>query len=149
MVEIREAKLNDVAEWAELRASLWPKETIDEHRHELLAVLASPQSDAIGFVAVDRNGRICGFAEATLRHDYVNGCKTSPAAFLEGIYVQPDDRGDNIGRKLCSAVEAWGRERGCTELASDALLENGDSHRFHAAIGFAETERVVYFRKTL
>jgi hypothetical protein len=27
------------------------------------------------------------------------------------------------------------------------ILPNVDSHAFHAAIGFEETERVVYFKK--
>jgi hypothetical protein len=30
-----------------------------------------------------------------------------------------------------------------------ALLANHDSHAFHATIGFEETERVVFFRKSL
>ena len=53
------------------------------------------------------------------------------------------------GRALVAAVELWTREQGCTELASDALLDNEASHRAHAACGFEETERVVYFRKHL
>jgi aminoglycoside 6'-N-acetyltransferase I len=35
------------------------------------------------------------------------------------------------------------------ELASDALLDNNGSHAMHEALGFTETERVVYFRKAL
>ena len=53
------------------------------------------------------------------------------------------------GRALIAAVEAWTREQGCTELASDALIDNAASHAAHAACGFEETERVVYFRKPL
>jgi aminoglycoside 6'-N-acetyltransferase I len=34
-------------------------------------------------------------------------------------------------------------------MASDALLENTDSHAMHRALGFEEAERVVYFRKLL
>jgi aminoglycoside 6'-N-acetyltransferase I len=36
-----------------------------------------------------------------------------------------------------------------SELASDALIDNVDSHRMHATLGFQETERVVGFRKRL
>jgi aminoglycoside 6'-N-acetyltransferase I len=46
-------------------------------------------------------------------------------------------------------LETWGRTQGCSEFASDALLENSDSHSMHRALGFEETERVVYFRKSL
>jgi aminoglycoside 6'-N-acetyltransferase I len=46
-------------------------------------------------------------------------------------------------------VENWAREGGFTELGSDCGLENLPSQDFHRALGFEETERVVYFRKEL
>jgi aminoglycoside 6'-N-acetyltransferase I len=48
-----------------------------------------------------------------------------------------------------ATVEAWGAASGCRELASDAALNNGASHSLHAALGFEETERVVFFRKPI
>jgi len=92
---------------------------------------------------------VSGFAEASLRRDYVNGCETSPVAFLEGIYVAPQARCQGVGRALDRAVQDWAIQRGCQEYASDALIDNRDSHAFHAALGFEETERVVYFRRRL
>nr|WP_241823604.1 GNAT family N-acetyltransferase [Sphingomonas sp. Sph1(2015)] len=50
------------------------------------------------------------------------------------------------GGALVAAVADWGRAQGCSEFASDAELENVDSHAMHRALGFVETERVVYFR---
>ncbi|MCS0469058.1 N-acetyltransferase, partial [Burkholderia mallei] len=43
----------------------------------------------------------------------------------------------------------WGTARGCAAFASDAPLENAASHALHRALGFDETERVVFFRKPL
>jgi aminoglycoside 6'-N-acetyltransferase I len=48
---------------------------------------------------------------------------------------------------LVAAVERWARQRGCREFASDALIANEASHAVHRALGFEETERVVFFRK--
>ncbi len=84
-----------------------------------------------------------------MRRDYVNGCETSPVLFLEGIYVSPEYRQRGIARLLCEAIANWGREKGCTEFASDVLLENRDSQSFHTALGFDETERVIFYRKLL
>lgn len=42
-----------------------------------------------------------------------------------------------------------GREYGCVELASDALLENTASHAFHGQVGFQEVERLVTFIKPI
>ncbi|WP_018181516.1 aminoglycoside 6'-N-acetyltransferase [Kaistia granuli] len=136
--------------WAELRAELWPNGTAAEHAADIETFLAEiPAGRAqVAFIALDR-GTAIGFAEASLRHDYVNGCKTSPVAFLEGIYVRASHRRSGIGKRLLSAIEDWGRGQGCTEMGSDADLANTQSHDFHAGMGFSETQRVVFFRKPL
>jgi aminoglycoside 6'-N-acetyltransferase I len=100
-------------------------------------------------IASSMEGKTAGFVEAALRMDYVNGCVSSPVVFLEGIYVEPWARRQGAARSLVEAVETWGRTQGCSEFASDALLENSDSHSMHRGLGFEETERVVYFRKSL
>jgi aminoglycoside 6'-N-acetyltransferase I len=110
--------------------------------------IASPQRFA-DFITYSPGGAAVGLAEAELRTDYVNGTTTRPVAFLEGIYVVPEARRQGVAASLVNAVCLWARERGCRELASDALLENERSHAMHRALGFEETERVVFFRKPL
>ena len=66
-----------------------------------------------------------------------------------GVELAGPPRRRGVGRQLNAAVVAWARDCGCREYASDALLDNRASHAFHAALGFAETERVVYFRRVL
>lgn len=70
-------------------------------------------------------------------------------AFLEGICVAPGFRGRGIARSLVAEAERWAAAQGCSEFASDAQLDNVSSHAMHRALGFEETERVVYFRKNL
>lgn len=84
-----------------------------------------------------------------MRSDYVNGCETSPVAFLEGIVVDPSFRRQGVAASLVAAVTDWARNEGLSELASDAEIHNTVSHAMHAALGFEETQRVVYFRKAL
>jgi aminoglycoside 6'-N-acetyltransferase I len=133
--------------WIAMRCALWPEFTAEEHRADATRMLSEPQR-FVNFLAYDEETAV-GFADASLRFDYVNGCGTSPVVFLEGIYVRSESRRKGVARALCAAVEAWGRSNGCVELGSDALVDNEDSHRMHAALGFSETERVVYFRKAL
>lgn len=134
--------------WVALRIALWPDEPADAMTDEIDRFLAAPDQDRAAWLALGESGPI-GFAEAALRRDYVNGCETSPVAFLEGIYVVPQARRRGVGRALDAAVRDWAIRRGCREYASDALVGNHDSHGFHAALGFEETERVVYFRRVL
>lgn len=134
--------------WLDLRMALWPEGSPQDHLDEMASFLEQPER-YVQFVAYGPDREPLGFVEASMRTDYVNGTETSPVAFLEGLYVVSEARCQGIARELVTAVEAWGERIGCSELASDALLENELSHAVHRALGFAETERVVYFRKAL
>jgi aminoglycoside 6'-N-acetyltransferase I len=70
-------------------------------------------------------------------------------AFIEGLYTFPHMRRLGIAGLLMQEAEKWAKAKGCTELASDALIDNHISHITHKALGFKETEHVVYFRKVL
>ena len=134
--------------WLALRQALWAHCTVKQHLSEMSGFVANPQRYG-QFIAYTTSGEPIGFGEASVRSDYVNGTKSSPVAFLEGIYVVPEARCKGIAASLVSALCRWAQSVGCQELASDALLENHISHAVHRALGFAETERVVFFRKTL
>jgi aminoglycoside 6'-N-acetyltransferase I len=134
--------------WIALRHALWPDAMGERLRAEAAAILGRPDR-AIALLARSQAGESLGFAEAILRTDYVNGCDTSPVAFLEGLYVRPDWQLRGVARRLCAAVETWAIRLGCTEFASDTDLANAGAQRAHIAMGFEETERVVYFRKTI
>lgn len=145
---IRAAAAADVDAWLALRAKLWPLTPADEHRTEIAQHLADPARFA-ALLACDESGRAPGFAEAALRADHVNGCETSPVAFLEGIDCEPQARRQGLARALAAAVEGWAVARGCRELPLEALIENNASHDFIRVIGFAPTESVVFFHKEI
>ena len=147
-MNVARATAEDADAWLALRLALWPGDRRDEFAAEISRLLADPR-DTVTFIARDDAGEAVGFVEAALRHDYVNGCETSPVAFLEGIYTVPSRRRQSVARLMVDAVADWGREQGCTEFASDTSIENLASQQMHARLGFAETQRVVYFRKTL
>ena len=134
------------ASWLSLRRALWLQGSADEHLRDMREFVARGHCVLLAF---DDDGAAIGFVEASKRNDYVNGTAGSPVAFLEGLYVLPSHRRRGVCRALVSAVEAWGAAQGCAELASDSLIENGDAHAVHRALGFVETERVVYFCKQL
>jgi aminoglycoside 6'-N-acetyltransferase I len=129
-----------------LRAALWPDGSETEHLAGMADALARGHYVRL---AVATDGSALGFVEASKRTDYVNGTSSSPVAFLEGLYVVPAARRTGIARALVGSVLTWARCEGCGELASDALLDNDTAHLVHRALGFEETERVVYFRRAL
>lgn len=134
--------------WLEMRLALWPDATADDHRGYMAISLAQPER-FLQLMMYDEQRKPIGFIEGSIRGDYVNGTETSPVGFVEGVYVIPSMRRQGIARHLFAAIGDWAHARGCRELASDALLENEASQRAHRALGFRETERVVYFTKKL
>jgi aminoglycoside 6'-N-acetyltransferase I len=138
---VRPAVAADIPAWAAMRSRLWPDEDPAELERELPG-----SAGTLGLVA-EEEGRLIGFAEAAIRN-YAEGA-SGPAAYLEGIWVEPERRRRGVARALLAAVEDWGRAQGIDHLGSDALLDNEVSHRWHAAAGFGEVERLVIFGKPL
>lgn len=134
--------------WLEMRLALWPDATAGEHRDYMVLSLAQPER-YLQLVIYDEHRHPLGFIEGSIRTDYVNGTASSPVGFVEGVYVVPAWRRRGIARQLFAAIGDWSRARGCSELASDALLDNETSQHAHRALGFREAERVVYFVKPL
>lgn len=144
---IKRCTIDDHNGWLPLRVALWPN-CASNNDHVEQTLLSAPERYLV-LIFVNEHDNALGFAEASIRTDYVNGTRSSPVAFLEGLYVTPASRGQGIARKLVADVQKWAQAMGCTELASDALLDNQVSHAMHEALGFTETERVVYFLKPL
>jgi aminoglycoside 6'-N-acetyltransferase I len=138
----------DDADWLSMRLELWPDCPRQQHIEEMAGFLREPNR-FVQFIVRDPRGRGIGFAEASVRTDYVNGTSSSPVAYLEGLYVAPEARGRGVARSLVLAVSEWALAAGCTELASDTQPENLVSQAVHTQLGFIETERAVFFSKSL
>ncbi len=147
MLTVERAATATIGDWAAMRLALWPHATRPELEREAAALLVKTPA-AIAFL-LREGATAIGFAEATVRVDYVNGCSTSPVAFLEGLYVRPEWRRRGAAGLLCRAVETWAAEQGCRELASDTEIDNEISQAMHEALGFTESERVICYHKRL
>ncbi len=133
---------SDHDEWRRMRDALWPGQTAED----MADWLSRP--DATVLVAERHPRGLSGFAEVGAR-SVAEGCLTSPVAYLEGWYVDPDIRRQGVGAALVHAVEAWARRCGYHELASDTGLTNEVSQQAHERLGFVEVERAVQYRKAL
>jgi aminoglycoside 6'-N-acetyltransferase I len=135
-------------EWLHLRSELWPDDSEEDLLLDIEDMLAEPENYVQALFRMS-TGEVTAFVEASVRTDYVNGTTTTPVVFLEGIYVQSAHRGYGIATKLIQFVTEWALDNGYSEMASDVLLENTESQKLHEALGFSETERVVYYCKSL
>lgn len=143
---LRKATAADLPAVSTLAAALWPHHTVEEMAEDFSTTLS--QEDAAVFLAFDGEAAV-GFAQCSLRHDYVEGTQSSPVGYLEGIYVDEAHRRRGYARLLLSACEVWAKEQGCQEFASDCELHNEESLHFHLNVGFEEANRIICFAKKL
>jgi len=147
-MHVRSTQDTEDADWLQLRGEFIP-ELDAAGQVAFLRAFANASAGFCGFVVHDCKGLAQGFAEVSVRTDYVNGCRHRPALYLEGIFVRAETRGQGMARALCEAAEDWGRDQGCREFASDVYIDDEDSLAAHKGLGFVETERVVYFAKPI
>ena len=142
---VEKAGALDLPAAAKLAARMWDHPAA-ELVAEFAALLADPEA---ALFTAKWNGRPVAFAQCQLRHDYVEGTSSSPVGYLEGVYVDEAHRHRGVAAALLRACEAWAKEQGCAEFASDCELNNRDSLRFHLAAGFEEANRIICFTKRL
>ena len=143
---IRKATIKDAPVVAQLAAKLWPHHTAEEMIDDFEETIRNDNN--VVFLCYDNDAPI-GFAQCGLRHDYVEGTSTSPVGYLEGVFVDTPYRKHGYAKVLLTACEAWAKEQGCVEFASDCEFHNTDSLQFHLNVGFEEANRIICFRKTL
>jgi aminoglycoside 6'-N-acetyltransferase I len=147
-MNVRHARPDDAPAWLRMRHGLWPDES-DSHAREVSQYFAGALRMPLAvLLAVADDGAPLGFAELSIRA-YAEDCETDRVAYLEGWYVVPDARRKGVGRALVAAAEDWAMAQGCSEFASDALLDNTVSAAAHRALGFDETVQLRCFRKVL
>lgn len=134
------------ADWKALRAALYSGVDDAFHQREMEHLLAAELFGC--FLALDGAGRAVWLLELSLRNG-VDGCVGGPVGYVEGIYLEPAQRGRGNGRRLLDFAAEWFRSRGCREMATDSELENTAAQQFFEAVGFARAWTVVQFRRAL
>ena len=143
---IKRAGIEDARDLANLALQMWTDHGLEDLEAEFQKMAMN--DEAVCFIKYVDDKPIA-FAQCQLRHDYVEGTENSPVGYLEGIFVLKGYRQQGFAAELLTECEKWAKEKGCTEFASDCELDNETSLRFHRALGFEETNRIICFRKDL
>lgn len=143
---IRKAQKVDADTLAELAIQMWSGHTVSELKEKFEEI--TQNENAVCFIKYIETKAV-GFAQCQLRTDYVEGTRSSPVGYLEGIFVEAEHRNSGYAKELLRECEKWAKEKGCTEFASDCELNNDDSFSFHKAMGFEEANRIICFRKDI
>jgi len=143
---IRKAGKMDLEILANLAVQMWDHHSVSELAAEFSEIISKGKSQ---FFLKYKNDIPIGFAQCQLRYDYVEGTRTTPVGYLEGIFIKEEYRNKGYAKELLAECEAWARDNGCKEFASDCEINNTDSFHFHKAMNFTEANRIICFTKAL
>lgn len=141
---IKKAEIKDSSSLAHMAVKMWQDSSVLELEEEFKEIIHNDNAVVlIKFV----DEKPIGFAQCSLRFDYVEGTQTSPVGYLEGIFVYEQYRNNGYAKELLTACEQLAKEKNCSEFASDCELDNHNSYKFHMAAGFTEANRIICFKK--
>ncbi|KAA3615374.1 MAG: GNAT family N-acetyltransferase [Calditrichaeota bacterium] len=135
-------KKNQFSRWKNYRNTVF--NSLSDKFHEIEMEKILNDIDWFCYFLTNDNNQIIGLAELSSRN-IVDGCLSSPVAYIEGLYIEEQYRGKGAGKETMRAIHRWCKQRGFTELAADTELENLGAQKFFNAVGFNETYRVVEF----
>lgn len=143
---VKKAEKCDLESVVNLALALWESSSVNELTDEFTEIISNESAEI--FLKYE-NSEPIGFAQCSLRQDYVEGTESSPVGYLEGIYVKEKFRNRGYAKELLRACEEWAKSKGCSEFASDCELDNENSILFHKAVNFTEANRIICFSKKL
>jgi len=136
----------DFSEWVKLGCEFWNKHSEENIRKDFKRMLTSKRE--VSFLCRNDN-KLVGFINIAIRVDYVEGSKTSPVGYLEGIYVRKAYRNQGIARKLMVEAEKWFKIKKVSEIGSDVEIKNIASQKFHKSLGFKRGETLIHYLKKI
>ncbi|MCO5197969.1 MAG: GNAT family N-acetyltransferase [Anaerolineae bacterium] len=147
-MKTRHCLLDDSLAWLRLRNALWPDDPADNESGIAAYFAGNALACDQVIVAETDDGVVVGFIELSIRN-YAEGSDNPRVPYVEGWLVDEPLRGQGVGRLLMRSAEAWAREQGFSELASDTEIDNENSIAAHNTLGFDEVGRTVNFLKSL
>ena len=130
--EIRPACADDVGELARLLTPLgYPLAAAD-----VRAVWSAFEAEGNSALVVPRGERLVGLI--TL-HRMTALHRPRPVGRITSLFVDPDARGQGLGRQLVRAAERTLAEAGCGLIEVTSHRRRDDAHRFYEHLGYAET----------
>ncbi len=147
MLKFQLATLDNFNTWHRFRSELYVDLDPAHSETEIKRMIDDPNLFSY-LVFLDDIPKPVGMVEMSLRN-IVDGCISSPVAYIDGLYVIEKYQGRGFGKELIQFIKNWAREQGCTELGVDTEPENERAQKFYLREGFEETFRIVQFRMGL
>jgi GNAT superfamily N-acetyltransferase len=103
------------------------------------------RGDEAVLVAVLFSGRVVGWLHGSEQELLESGRRCE----IVGLVVDPEHRGQGIGRRLIAAVERWAMDRGLEQITVRSNILRAESHPFYERLGYERTKTQHAYRKRI
>lgn len=141
-IDIRNARLEDSAQLAELSGQLGYPSTA-EQIHQRLKIIADFPGSAI-FVA-DSGDNVAGFVGVQVLHTL----EADQRVEVTALVVLEEFRSHGVGKLLMARAEEWARSQGCTIIGLRSNVIRERAHSFYQRLGYEHLKTQKAFRKSL
>jgi GNAT superfamily N-acetyltransferase len=141
-ITIREARLEDSAQLAELSGQLGYPSTTNQI-HQRLKDIIDFAGSAI-FVA-DSAGKVAGFVGVQV----LRTLEADQRVEVTALVVLEEFRSQGAGKLLMARAEEWARSRGCTVIGLRSNVIRERAHVFYQRLGYEHLKTQKAFRKSL
>lgn len=126
--------------------TLWPDCVYEEELAQYENLIDSASD--ICYLVIE-NGNHIAFIHVSIRNEFVEGADKLPIAYIEGIFVTSEYHKQGIAKRLLMEAQKWAKQKGLSQIASDAECTNITSIEFHKKMGFREENCIVCFVKDI
>lgn len=141
-LSVRMIEREDANAVAELSVQLGYEASPTEIKERIAGLLSN--TDQVALVACAR-GEVVGWIEASI----VRHLQSAPHALIGGLVVKDGVRGLGVGKRLCTEVEAWTKNKGLTVVRVTSRSTREGAHRFYLREGYRQTKTSAVFEKVL
>lgn len=141
-IDIRDARLEDSTQLAELSGQLGYPSTAEQIRQRLKAIADFPES-AI-FVAASGN-QVAGFVGVQVLHTL----EADQRVEVTALVVLEEFRSRGVGKLLMARAEEWARSQRCTIIGLRSNVIRERAHSFYQRLGYEHLKTQKAFRKSL
>ncbi len=145
-IKLERLSVHNLHPFTELTLELWPDGAYEEALVECKQMIDAPDNYC---ALATYHEQYVGFIHISIRSDYVEGATNNKTAYLEGIYIKPAYRRNNIGMFLLNHGQQWAKLKGLDQIASDTELDNLSGQQFHEKLGFTKTNSIVCYLKNI
>lgn len=141
-IKIRQARLQDSEQLAELSGQLGYPSTAKQIQERLKAIANSPGS---AIFAADSEDKVTGFVGVQV----LRTLEADQRVEVTALVVLEEFRSQGVGKLLMARAEDWARSQDCTVIGLRSNVIRERAHSFYQRLGYEHLKTQKAFRKSL